>query len=309
MSPKRRLLLSALLGASALCAATFTSAATPIRVGFIPSTDGVALWVAQDQGFFTKRGLDVTLIPMPTAPAATAAVMSGASDVMLTGLMSVFQAADNDLPFKIFAGALVLPTGSNLSVVANSNIKSAKDLVGKRFAVPGYGTALDIMSRKWLIDNGVDVGKVQFVEAGQVLVPDLLKSGQIDASVMSDPVYARVIREKTASKLGDLYGNAPAGVVVGGYSATKKWTDANPQAIQAFREALDEGARFAKANEGSARQSISKYLKLTPEVVADVPIPNLSAQVAPKNLEWYINVMYSQKMLQTKLDLQALVLP
>ncbi len=302
-------LFTVALLAFALCSAS--RAATAIKIGYIPSTDGVALWVAQEQGLFVKHGLDVTLTLMPTSPAATAAVMSGSIDVMLTGFMTVFQAVDADLPFAILAGAQILPTASNLSIVVrnDTNIRAAKDLVGKKLAVPGFGTALDIMVRRWMQAHGVDPSKVQFVEASLVQAPDLLKSGQVDASVMADPFYPRLIREKSAMKLGDLYDTAPAGVIVAGFSSTRKWAQSNPNVVQALRLALAEGAAYAKQNDAQARSAIGKYLKLSPEVVAEVGMPSISTAVTPSNLVWLLEVMNQQNLLQKKPELSTLIEP
>ena len=41
------------------------AAADPIRVNFVPISDGLPLFVAEDQGFFDKRGLDVELTAAP----------------------------------------------------------------------------------------------------------------------------------------------------------------------------------------------------------------------------------------------------
>jgi NitT/TauT family transport system substrate-binding protein len=148
---------------------------------------------------------------------------------------------------------------------------------------------------------------VKFVEASLSQVPDLLKSGQVDASVMADPFYPRLIQEKSAVKLGDLYDTAPPGVIIAGFSATRKWTEKNRAAIAEFRAALEEAAQFVKTHDPMARESMGKYMKLGPEVVAAVGMPSISTRVDASSLGWLLDVMYSQSLLQTKIDLSTLI--
>ncbi len=282
-----------------------------IRVGYGPASDAAALFLAKDQGFFSKRGINAELTLAASSPAATAAVMSGSIDVMLTGVISVLQAVDADLPFTIVSGALVTPMASNICIMVRpeSKIASAKDLIGKKIAVPGLGTAMDILSKRWLKSQGVDPSKVNYVEANLTQASDLLKSGQIDATVMADPQYARLMREKTGTKLVMLYDTAPKGVMISAYSATRKWATANAAILPGFRAALDEGAAFVRDNEAVARAAIASHLKVSPELVADMPIANVTSAVQPQNLQWLHDVMKEQDLFQTKINLQALVSP
>ncbi len=61
--------IAAALAAIILFAAApaFAANLAPITVGYSPTVDFVPLFVAQDQGLFSKRGLEVALVSIPVA--------------------------------------------------------------------------------------------------------------------------------------------------------------------------------------------------------------------------------------------------
>ena len=41
-----------------------------------------------------------------------------------------------------------------------------RDLEGKRIIIPGLGSSVDVLFRKWLIEKGIDEKKIKFVAIG-----------------------------------------------------------------------------------------------------------------------------------------------
>ena len=92
------------------------------------------------------------------------------------------------------------------------------------------------------------------------------------------------------------------------YAASREWADKNAAAIKKFRDALTESAEIVNNDREKASTSISKFTKQPIELVKATP-PNRSEPVLkPEQLAWWIEVMSTQKMLQSKLDTSKLVL-
>ena len=122
----------------------------------------LAAGVAQQRGFFKDEGLDADIVVM-SAPASIAALANGDIDyTLLTG--SVIRAAIRGLPVRIVAG---LMTSSAHVFLSRPEIKTIKELAGKRVGLAGFGDATHVLARIILAKHGVDPDKdVQFIGLG-----------------------------------------------------------------------------------------------------------------------------------------------
>jgi NitT/TauT family transport system substrate-binding protein len=270
-----------------------------------------AAFIAKDQGFFEKRGLDVELILAANGSVIVAGVVSGNVEVGTPTPTVFLQAVDSGLDQVALAATNAMPDASKSGVLArtDSGIKTAKDLVGKKVGVPGLNGLLDVIFRRWLASQGVDTKRVTYVETSFPQMSDLLKAGQVDAVVAVDPFYSRIVGQNTGYLVDDYARNLPEGTIASVYSATSKWANANPAAVKAFQEALIEAVAFSKTNETATRESIARYTKLPPAVVANLPIPNLTAKIKPQDLQFWIDVMKERGMLTGTVDPNKAVVP
>src|SRR5687767_15281954 len=115
-----------------------TQAAEKIRISVSGSYNMIFLsgGVAQHKGFFKDEGLDADIVVMGAAP-SIAALSNGDIDfTLLTG--SVIRAAIRGLPVRLVAG---LMTSSPHVLLASPEIKSVKELSGKKVGLAGFGDA------------------------------------------------------------------------------------------------------------------------------------------------------------------------
>ena len=171
--------------------------ADTIRVNYVPTTDGLTLFVAKDQGFFANRGLGVKLTVAPNPSVMISALASGSSDVAHTVLIPVLAAIQAGIKLSVFAGASGFPTiqPPTVGVIArkDSGIKSPMDLKGKTIGVVGLEAYHQVMVQRWMRENDADFKSVRFVEVPFPQMQDLLSAGNVDAVVSVDPFYSRMI--------------------------------------------------------------------------------------------------------------------
>jgi NitT/TauT family transport system substrate-binding protein len=118
--------------------------------------------VAQHRGFFKDEGLDADIIVMGATPSIAALTNGDIDFTLLTG--TVIRAAIRGLPVRLVAG---LMTSSPHVLLARPEIKSVKELGGKKVGLAGFGDATQVLARIILARNGVDPDKeVQFVPLG-----------------------------------------------------------------------------------------------------------------------------------------------
>ena len=302
---------AALAIAAVILMASPGTAATKIKLLYTAVSPYMASWVAKDQGFFEKRGLDVELSLAQNGSVIIAAILADSAQFGTPTPTVFLQAVDGGADQVALAATNTFPDTSKSGVLArtDSNIKTPQDLIGKKVGVPGLGGLLDVIFRKWLADQGIDTKKITYVETQFPQMSDLLKAGQVDAVVAVDPFYSRIIAQNTGYSAGDYTKTLPPGVIASVYSSTGKWANANTGAVKAFQESLVEAIAYAKANEASARESLARYTKLPPPVVAGIPIPSLAAKMSPQDLRFWIDVMKERGLLTGTPDPTKLVVP
>jgi NitT/TauT family transport system substrate-binding protein len=141
-------------------------------------------YVAQERGFFRDEGLDVNLIVMG-APVANLALIGqnvDFSSVPTAALSAMLRGAPLRVIFNAFYRPLVW-------LYSKVEIRSVKELKGKRVGVAGIGSGPDHLLRELLRQNGMDPGRdVTILGLGvQSNLYTALSTGNIDASVFVIP--------------------------------------------------------------------------------------------------------------------------
>lgn len=290
----------------------FAQAPTKIVFGYTAVTDFASVFVAAEEGYFKKRGVEVELKFIPINSTIPAAIQSDSLQIGGPTPSVFLQAVDGGLDHVVVAGGGVTAksiTGFGLVARAGSGIKTAQDTVGKKIGVPGLGAFLHVTFRAWLKSQGVDFKKVNFVEASFPQQGDLLRGGSVDAVVSADPFMSR-ITDSGAGYVVSYYSTfLPEGQPTIIHTARRDWVAQNPAAAKAFREALQEAATFMAnpKNNDKVRAAIGKFIKLPPEVIAKVQISPPGPVVTEKQLTYWVNLMKEQDMLKTTPDVSKLI--
>ena len=287
-------------------------AQTKLQIGCTATSDCASAMVAADEGIFKKHGLDAEMVLIGINSNIPAAILSNSIQIGGPTSTVFLQAADGGLDLVAVAGASAMNPTSNANIAAfvrnGITIKEPRDFVGKKVGAPGLGAFLHVLFVKWLVEKGVDPKSVNFVEVTFPTMADIIKSGGVDAVLTAEPFITRM----TSAGLGTVgahYGTELARTEpIIFYAAARDWAEKNPAVIREFRAAIAEGAAIVNANRDKASASISKFTRQPIELVKSTP-PNRSEPVLKADqLAWWIDIMSSQEMLQSKLDLNRLIL-
>ncbi|MGA8586253.1 MAG: ABC transporter substrate-binding protein [Roseiarcus sp.] len=290
---------------------SLSAAAEKVTIMYTATAAFASAFVAKDQGFFEKHGVDVTLQLNPNTSLVATAVASGSAEVGITTPTVAFQAVDNGIPLQSFASTNVFPdpSAAGLVVSPTSGITGPKDLAGKKIGVPGIGGLLDVVMLEWVAVNGGDPSKINVVEISLPQTADVLKSGQVDGVAGVDPFLSRAVDLGVGKLVGDFMTVVPPGTVGGIFVTTKAWADAHKDAIRGMQAALDDALVYIKSNQDSARASLAKYTTLPPKVVAGLKWPNLSTHLSPEtSLKFWNELAVRQKLINTPIDLKAFII-
>jgi NitT/TauT family transport system substrate-binding protein len=221
------------------------------------------LFLAKEGGYYQKYGVNATMV-FGVHPAGIAMVVAGDAQATNYPMEQAMQAASLD-------GSLVImgsPMNRGLfAMMTKDDVKSVKDLKGKRFGVsqlgdPPYNFALAILAKNGL--NSRDVQWIPLGTDGNGRVAALV-SGRIDATMIPPPAYFKLESQgfKEIANLADyqeLY--APMA-----YVFKKSVIAANPKLPELLIKAQAEGIKRYYDDKAMA---VKAYAVYDPQTQADV---------------------------------------
>ena len=137
----------------------------------------------------TRRALAVELVDLKGGSDALKAVLGGSADVVsgyfdhCVNLAAKKQELQSFVVYDRYPGRVLV-----VSPAHTSEIKSIKDLAGKKVGVSAPGSSTDFFLKFLLKKNGIDPASVAVIGVGLgATAVAAMEQGQIDAAVMLDP--------------------------------------------------------------------------------------------------------------------------
>jgi len=221
------------------------------------------IWIAKDQGFFAKYGIDPELVLISRGPVLIAGLTSGGVAVGNTGGTAALNAAVGGIELKLVA---TFNSRWINNLVARPGIQSPKDLARKRFGLSSLGGTQWMGTMLWLEHLGLEAQKddIRFLVIGdQTLLAQALENGIIDAASL-DSAFSRKFKQKGFSVLTDSNKvNLP--IVSQGIVVTGEYLHRQSRTVEGVLRALIEGLAFtvAPANKSAVLKTLTNKLGVT----------------------------------------------
>ncbi len=306
---------AATLGAAGLGKPTLAQGLTKIRVGTIPIVDSAPLMIGISKGFFRDEGLEIDTTPAPGGAAILPSLAAGQFQFAFSNTTSTLLAIGEGLEFKfVTAGCSTGPKGPDLAGLMaklDSNIKSGKDLAGKRVAVNNRNNIMWIRASAWIDKTGGNAERVTFVEIPFPQMVDALANGQVDAAMVNEP-FLTVGLQTRGKDVGvvswPMSDTAPDGVV-SQYVATKDYIAANPQIVEKFAKGFAKGTDWVIKNKGTPEweNAVAAYTKIAPERLRATALPIYDRVIEPAKIQDMIALMQKYKILKANLKAEDLI--
>jgi NitT/TauT family transport system substrate-binding protein len=203
--------------------------------------------LAKQLGEYDKAGLAVELVDLKGGSDALKAVLGGSADVVsgyfdhCVNLAAKKQELQSFVVYDRYPGLVLVVSPSH-----NAEIKSVKDLAGKKVGVSAPGSSTDFFLKFLLKKNGVDATGVAVIGVGLgATAVAAMEQGQIDAAVMLDPAVTvlqgshsdlQILSDTRTQKDNQAVfgGDYPGGSL---YSTTA-WVAAHEKEVQALTNAI-----------------------------------------------------------------------
>jgi NitT/TauT family transport system substrate-binding protein len=203
--------------------------------------------LAQQLGEYEKAGLAVELVDLKGGSDALRAVLGGSADVVsgyfdhCVNLAAKKQELTSFVVYDRYPGLVLVVSPGH-----TSEIKSIRDLAGKKVGISAPGSSTDFFLKYLLKKNGVDPASVPVIGVGLGATSvAAMEQGQIDAAVMLDPSVTvlqgshpdlRILSDtRTQKDTLDVFGGEYPG---GALYSTTAWIAGHDKEVQALTNAM-----------------------------------------------------------------------
>jgi NitT/TauT family transport system substrate-binding protein len=310
------LLTAATLLGAAACNSNETGGGTPsspdkVNVGVIPILDVAPIYLGKQQGFFSKRNIDLNLQLAQGGAAIVPAVVSGQFQFGFSNVISLLLAQKNGLPVKVVANG-VNSTGvdkadfGGLVVNGDSPIQSPKELVGKTVAANTLKNIVDTTVRESVRKDGADPAGVKFVEMPFPDMPAALKSNKVDAIFVVEP-FLSAAKAQGGRVIASSYVDAAKDLTVALYFTSTDTASKNPDLVKRFQEAVAESLAYADAHPDEVRTVLSTYTQIKADQAKALTLPKWPAEINKASVEALAALAVKDGLLTAPPDLTALL--
>jgi ABC-type nitrate/sulfonate/bicarbonate transport system substrate-binding protein len=224
-------------------------------------------WIAQEAKLFPKYNLDFDLVYISSSPMATAAIVGGDVEVILTGGVGIVRAyvqGNTDLAF--IGGVKNVMTQS---VVAGPAIKRPEDLKGKKVGVSRIGGNTHYFMIQIARRHGLEPGRdFTFIQTGgDPEAMAALISGSIDAAVLTPPSDAIALAQ---GKHYVVYGpdlKIPYAATI--FVAKRSTMDKRRQAMGNFMRVMAESEKIMHTDRDLVYRVLGTKLRVTDKRILD----------------------------------------
>jgi NitT/TauT family transport system substrate-binding protein len=281
---RHRLLTLVLVVAVGLAAAPLAPAAEVVKMGDLPAISNAGYYLAIDKGYFAEKGIAVELERFASGGKMMAPLATGQLDIAVGAPSAgLYNSTAAGMDFKVIAdkgqvrpGASFIPIIVRQDLIDSGQVKTLKDLKGRKISVGAKGIILDYYLAKMLESAGL---KYQDVEVVSLSYPDGVKAlatKAIDAVMAPEPWGVRAEEQKVGKRFF-LTESVPsvATFQVAVIMCSGKFAKERPRVAHDFMQAYMKGLKYFHDNGGLKSAEIagvlSKYTK--------VPVKDIQASI------------------------------
>ncbi|MBA9001703.1 ABC transporter substrate-binding protein [Thermomonospora cellulosilytica] len=239
---------------------------TRLTVGLLPVPEGAPLYIAIQRGLFKAEGLEVTPQFIQTGAAAVPLLRSGKLDISLTNYVAALLAQEQSggaVKWKFVADAYQGEKGAFVvGVAADSPIRSAQDLTGKKIAVPGLKSIATLAVSASLRAAGIADDSVQYVEMAFPQMLPALEAGRVDAAWLAEPFISQLNRQGGRTVLDTMDPGGPTkNLPISGWGVLGDYADEHPNTVAAFQRAMARAQRMAAEDRSLVARTLPTFVK------------------------------------------------
>jgi NitT/TauT family transport system substrate-binding protein len=305
----------------ALAAAVANAAQDPpltdVRIGVSPVMSSAAVFIAVEQGYLRKQGINPVLEPFKASGAKMVPFLAtGQLDVGGGNINAgLYNAIANDIPVKIVADkGTVTPGHGYLALLVRKDLvdsgryKSYADLKGMTMAVTAKGVSQEIVTERYLQQAGLSLQAINLVTLAYQDMNIAFANKSLDAAVQIEPFVATAVAQDLAVRIiGDdaIYPNQQSAVMIYAPQFMEKYPDLAKGFMVAYVQGLRDYNDAFEKGKGRDRvvEILSKYNAIGDKTVFDDVVPvglhpdgMVDLTSLKSDAQWFVDRGYLQGM-------------
>ncbi|MEE8323292.1 MAG: ABC transporter substrate-binding protein [Candidatus Bathyarchaeia archaeon] len=213
-----------------------------ITVAAYAGEAGALIYIAEDQGYFDKYGLNVTIKSYESGKECADVLIDGEADISTSAGFVFVSNSFNYSDIRVL-GTIATAEVKELIARKDKGITTTDDLLGKRIGVTRKSGA-EFQLGVFLTLNGLSQQDVEFVDLKPSEMLDAISNSDVDAVFTWDPNVYYIKKE-----LGENVVSFPGGENFYFILLTKEnWINNNPAAAERFIKSLLEAENYIKDN-------------------------------------------------------------
>jgi NitT/TauT family transport system substrate-binding protein len=302
-----------------------------IVIDTVPTADAAGLYIAKDDGYFTRQGLNVTIVPINGGEYGMGDLQTGKAQLIegnyvsfiLAQIAGKFAAPNPTNPaappepskpidMRMIADSSQMQAGNQaLYVLPSSPYKTVQQLV-KAHAAVGVNTLHNIGSvllGSLLASDGYGVNALKQVPEVLPMMPELLDQHVIPAAWLPEPFGTEAEQEYGAVQLADFDQGSlqsfPIGTVVG----STQWVQSHPKTVAAFLRAYQEGQQVADTDRAAVEQALVAHTGVTKEVAATMTLDTYPLVMDVPVMQRVADAMYEFGVINKPFNIASMIQP
>ena len=275
-----------------------------LRVGTLKLIHGITPYFYEK---FAPAGYKIEVIPFESPTDGKNAVLTGTVDTCIHGIASFLLGAAAGEPVVLVAGA----TNRGMAIIADakSDIKTVKDLKGKRVAIwPGSTQEVVILER--LKEEGMSISDIRPIRLSFSDMLAALARGDVDAYVGAEPGPGISLANGTGQLVEYPY-STPIGSLNMILSSSEKLIKENPERLKLIIDMHKKATDYAMAHPDEMIQvAMQKLGQQRKSIEMAVPNVELSWKIDDefvKRAKAYSELMVEKKQVRQAPDLSRAI--
>jgi len=228
----------------------YTGPVEKITVAAAEYLTGALVHVAEDQGYFEKNGLEVTIRGYGSGKACADALIAGEADISTSADNVFVSNSFEHTDLRVF-GTVATKQVKELVARKDKGITTINDLMGKKIGVTKKSGG-EFQLGVFLTFNGISQEDAELVDLRPPEMMGAISNGDVDAVFVWDPYLYHIKKE-----LGENAISWPGGEDFYFVLLTKEdWLDKNPAAAERFMKSMLEAEDYIEDNSEEAKEFV-----------------------------------------------------
>ncbi len=234
-----------------------------------------------EKGYFRAEGLEVSVKYLSGGGEIPPGMSAGSIKVAMAAHNNALNLIARDFPVKVIGKINDISGAMGIAVRNALNVRSPKDLEGKKLGTFVYGGTMDFLA-KMSARHGLDRSKIQVINLQPPDLAPTFARGDIDAALIWEPHLTRTAKQGGTVVLTGAKANFPEkketyhlwGLPIVIFTP-QDFIEKNPNTLVALLKGLAQGNDFVHANRAESIKILTRKLSIPEDDLTEMMDRNL----------------------------------